>query len=83
ARRDPLGVWFEVEDSGVGIDQQHLHRVFERFYRVDKARSTELGGTGLGLAIVKHIVEGHGGKVGVSSIVGRGTTFELLIPAQP
>ncbi|MDA8097976.1 MAG: ATP-binding protein [Clostridia bacterium] len=83
ASQEPGGVWFEVEDSGIGIDQQHLPRVFERFYRVDKARSTELGGTGLGLAIVKHIVEGHGGKVGVSSMVGRGTTFEFLIPSQP
>lgn len=64
-----------VTDSGVGIPEESQVRLFERFYRVDKARSRELGGTGLGLAIVKHIVESHAGKVEVQSQVGKGTTF--------
>jgi two-component system phosphate regulon sensor histidine kinase PhoR len=66
-----------VSDSGPGIEAEHLPRVFERFYRVDKTRSREVGGTGLGLAIVKHIVEAHNSKVSVTSEVGKGTTFSL------
>ncbi len=69
-----------VEDSGVGIPEKDLPRVFERFYRVDKARSRELGGTGLGLSIVKHILELHGGSVGVESIEGLGSKFYFLLP---
>ena len=70
-----------VEDTGRGIPSEDLPRVFERFYRVDKARSRELGGTGLGLAIVKHIVEAHGGEVGVESRLGVGSTFRFSLPA--
>ena len=73
----------EVEDSGVGIEPQHLDRIFERFYRVDKARSRELGGTGLGLSIVKHVVLSHGGKVAVESIPGRGSIFRIRLPVAP
>ena len=69
-----------MADSGVGIPAEDLPRIFERFYRVDKARSRETGGTGLGLAIVKHIVQVHGGQVGVDSIPGRGSTFSLIFP---
>ena len=69
-----------VADSGVGIPAEDLPRIFERFYRVDKARSRETGGTGLGLAIVKHIVQVHDGQVGVDSIPGRGSTFSLIFP---
>jgi two-component system phosphate regulon sensor histidine kinase PhoR len=67
----------EVEDTGIGIPQAHLPRVFERFYRVDRARSRELGGTGLGLSIVKHLVQIMGGSVSVSSRLGKGTTFTV------
>lgn len=71
----------EVEDSGIGISPQYQQRVFERFYRVDKARSQSLGGTGLGLSIVKNIAERHGGNVSVISQLGRGTTFTFRMPA--
>ncbi len=69
-----------VEDSGIGIPERDLARIFERFYRVDKARSRELGGTGLGLAIVKHIAELHNGSVGVESTEGLGSKFSFTIP---
>jgi two-component system phosphate regulon sensor histidine kinase PhoR len=69
-----------VADTGMGIPAAELSRIFERFYRVDKARSRELGGTGLGLSIVKHIVELHGGKVEVESSPGRGSVFSFTIP---
>lgn len=70
-----------VTDQGCGIPRQHLDRVFERFYRVDKARSRKLGGTGLGLSIVKHIAQAHGGRATVESAVGQGSTFAVCLPA--
>ncbi|MBI3541445.1 MAG: HAMP domain-containing protein, partial [Deltaproteobacteria bacterium] len=70
-----------VADIGVGIPDTDLPHVFERFYRVDKARSRELGGTGLGLSIVKHLVQAHGGEVGVTSEVGKGSQFYFTLPA--
>jgi two-component system phosphate regulon sensor histidine kinase PhoR len=73
----------EVADSGIGISPQYQQRVFERFYRVDKARSQSLGGTGLGLSIVKNIAERHGGVVSVSSQLGRGSTFTYRMPYGP
>jgi len=69
-----------VADQGQGVPREHLPRLFERFYRVDKARSRDMGGTGLGLAIVKHIAQIHGGRVSVDSIVGRGSTFRVHVP---
>ena len=69
-----------LRDQGCGIEKKHLPRLFERFYRVDKARSRQLGGTGLGLAIVKHIVQAHGGKVLVESSLGKGSIFTIHLP---
>ncbi len=69
-----------VRDTGYGIPTENLSRIFERFYRVDKGRSREMGGTGLGLSIVKHIVERHGGKVAVQSEFGKGSEFKVTIP---
>src|SRR6185369_10133125 len=69
-----------VQDNGDGIPAQHLERLFERFYRVDRARSRDMGGTGLGLAIVKHLALVHGGEVTVTSELGKGSTFTLHFP---
>ena len=69
-----------VKDSGIGIPANHLDRLFERFYRVDKSRSRKNGGTGLGLSIVKHIAQVHGGSVEVESISGKGSSFYLYVP---
>ena len=80
ASRDGGAVVIEVEDQGPGIEPRHHERLFERFYRVDAARSRELGGTGLGLAIVKHTVRALGGEVSVESVPGRGSTFRIRLP---
>ena len=72
-----------VADSGIGIPQQDLRRIFERFYRVDVARSRERGGTGLGLSIVRHAVQRHGGSIKVESLLGEGSTFRVRLPVEP
>ncbi|OFW55503.1 MAG: hypothetical protein A2Y75_09280 [Candidatus Solincola sediminis] len=74
------GVMLEVADTGIGIPREELPRIFERFYRIDKARSRETGGTGLGLSIVKHVAELHGGSVDVASVEGEGTAFDMHLP---
>jgi two-component system phosphate regulon sensor histidine kinase PhoR len=71
----------QVRDEGPGIEREHLPRIFERFYRVDKGRSREMGGTGLGLSIVKHIAQAHGGSVAVQSEPGQGSLFTLTLPS--
>ena len=73
-------VHISVKDEGPGIPPLDRERIFERFYRVDRARSRALGGTGLGLAIVKHIALAHGGEVSVDSVEGRGSTFTISLP---
>lgn len=77
---DQAGTWIRVRDTGQGIRQEHVSRVFERFYRVDSGRARNAGGTGLGLAIVKHLVEAHGGHVVAESEIGRGTTISVFFP---
>ena len=77
------GAVVSVEDTGPGIAAEHLPRLFERFYRVDTARSRELGGTGLGLSIVKHLAESMGASVKVASVTGQGSTFEVRLPPKP
>ena len=72
-------ILIEIEDEGIGIDEKHLSRLFERFYRVDKSRARNEGGTGLGLAIVKHIIEAHGHQIQVRSTVGKGSTFYFTL----
>jgi two-component system phosphate regulon sensor histidine kinase PhoR len=76
----PEGLMFIVKDSGPGIAAEHLPRLAERFYRVDRSRSRETGGTGLGLAITKHVMQRHGGELRIESVVGQGSTFKLVFP---
>jgi len=79
-QRGPNDLRFEVCDTGIGIDEQHISRLTERFYRVDKSRSRETQGTGLGLAIVKHVLLRHGGKLSIRSTPGKGSVFTVSLP---
>jgi two-component system sensor histidine kinase SenX3 len=79
-RGDDDQVVLAVSDHGVGVPSRDLERIFERFYRVDQARSRDTGGTGLGLAIVRHVAQAHGGHVSVESVEGEGSTFRLVLP---
>ncbi|GGF41482.1 sensor histidine kinase [Echinicola rosea] len=72
----------DIKDNGLGIPPEDIKRIFERFYRVDKSRSREMGGTGLGLAIVKHILEGHKSKISVTSTLGKGSNFSFTLPSE-
>ena len=83
ATRRGEDVVISVTDNGIGIPEADLPRIFERFYRADKARSREMGGTGLGLSIVKHIAQMHGGRVEAESVLGQGTTVRVILPVQP
>ena len=83
ARREGDRILIAVRDEGRGIAPEHLPRVFERFYRVDRARSRRSGGTGLGLAIVKHIAQAHGGEAAADSTPGKGSTFSIILPCRP
>jgi two-component system phosphate regulon sensor histidine kinase PhoR len=76
------GIEFSVTDSGEGIAAQHIPRLTERFYRVDRGRSRATGGTGLGLAIVKHVLHRHQGRLRIESVVGKGSTFTAVLPAE-
>ncbi len=78
--KDQKEIQFSIEDTGIGIPKEDIHRIFERFYRVDKGRSKELGGTGLGLSIVRHILQAHGGKIWAESELGKGSTFSFTLP---
>lgn len=80
ATRTHRGIEISVSDHGIGIPARDLGRIFERFYRVDRARSRTTGGTGLGLSIVRHVATNHGGRVKVSSVEGEGSTFTLIVP---
>jgi len=79
--REDGGAEIAVTDTGPGIAREHLPRLTERFYRVDGSRSRETGGTGLGLSIVKHVVQRHGGEIDITSELGKGSTFKLVLPA--
>jgi signal transduction histidine kinase len=81
SRVEDGGVTIAVTDTGAGIGSDHLPRIFERYYRVDAARSREAGGTGLGLSIVKHLVEAHGGRASAESELGHGTTIRCWFPS--
>jgi len=81
AGRSGAHVWVRVKDNGIGIPEKDLPRLFERFYRVDKARSRESGGTGLGLSIAREILSQHKGDIQIESVLGEGTTVTITLPA--
>lgn len=80
-RKDDGRAVFSVQDTGPGISPEHIPRLTERFYRVDRSRSRETGGTGLGLAIVKHVLQRHGATLEITSVLGKGSLFSVTFPA--
>ena len=80
SRAAPAAIAIAIRDQGPGIAREHIPRLTERFYRIDSARSREMGGTGLGLAIVKHIINRHRGKLEIQSVVGEGSVFTVYLP---
>jgi two-component system phosphate regulon sensor histidine kinase PhoR len=80
--QDQKQLYFAVSDTGIGIERKHIHRLTERFYRVDKGRSRDIGGTGLGLAIVKHVMLRHKARLKIESKFGMGSTFCCIFPLQ-
>ena len=81
-KEDPKFYYFSFSDNGVGVSEEHVNRIFERFYRVDKGRSRDTGGTGLGLAIVKHVMRRAGGELSIESTPGEGSKFMLRFPEE-
>ncbi len=80
AEEDAAAIRFFIEDTGIGVEKEHLTRIFERFYRVDKARSCKEGGTGLGLSITRHILQAHHQDICVVSRPGKGSSFSFCLP---
>ena len=78
--KGPSDIYLHISDKGIGIPQEDLDRIFERFYAVDKSHSRSMGGSGLGLSIVERIIEKHQGKIDVESTIGLGTTFHITLP---
>jgi signal transduction histidine kinase len=83
ADRSATGLTISVSDTGIGIDERHIGKIFDRFYKVNSARTSGEGGSGIGLSLVKKIVQMHGGQINVESIPGQGSIFHIVLPIAP